>query len=310
MKQTATIHILGAGSIGLLWAAYLSLAGRQVTLITRDIHKSGHRQTVFLEKGSSKKQVDVALNTADKASHIDLLLVCTKAFDAFDAIASCAHRFNQETAIVLLQNGMGFQQTLIDKYPSQTLYVGISTEGALKTGAFALKHTGQGATFLGLIHGSKNNHKKICERLSCALSLQYQDQITAFQWQKLIINCVINPLTVYFDCQNGALADNPAAQLMKQALIDECRPLIHAQGLDSALHNIGEVIDDVIKKTANNSSSMREDVQQQKNTEIAFLNDYIVNLANTLGIACPTHQFLANYIQQREAQYESKNQHH
>ena len=295
------IHIIGAGSIGLLWAAYLSKKNKAVTLISRQI--STQPQTLSLTKSTdaTAQQYNVESENSESDTTIHTLLVCTKAFDAFAAIHSCSHRLAKHCDIVLLQNGMGYQSALLEAFSDFNFYVGITTEGALKQGPLEVIHTGLGSTNLGCIHHHSNNKALAAAALAHTLDndliIQVQNNIELFQWQKLIINCVINPLTVYFNCLNGQLRDNSDAQLMKQALICECRLLLQQLGKTQYLDNIEHTLDAVMQKTAANSSSMREDFLHQKKTEIEYINGYILALAKQHAIYCPTHEFLVEYIQ-------------
>ena len=55
----------------------------------------------------------------------------------------------------------------------------------------------------------------------------------------------------------------------------------------------------VAKETALNHSSMLQDIQQQRRTEIQQLTGYLINAGKTAGVATPTHQQLLNEFQQR-----------
>ena len=299
-SQQPPIHILGAGSVGLLWAAKLSAAGKTVSLIMRSSHPRD--MDVSFTEQQTQYLYPIQTGQINDSGVIELLLVCTKAFDAMEAVQSVAHRFNDNTQIVLLQNGMGFHQPLVTAFPTLTFYAGISTEGALKSASFSVTHTGIGNTNIGVIGGAIGCHssaaKQLLKTLSCGLKLQIRDNIDDYQWQKLLINTVINPLTVYFDCLNGALAEIPEAQLMQKALIVENRRVLQTLGYASVLDNIEAIINNVIQQTANNSSSMREDVKQHKHTEIDYINGYIIEQATRLAIPVPTHRFLQRFIHQ------------
>lgn len=292
------IHIIGAGSIGLLWAIYLTRANKPVRLITK-AHESKQQAITFALNTHSPTQaylIDTENSQSD--SKIQTLLVCTKAHDAFAAISSCQHRMQKHCNIILLQNGMGYQQTLFEAFADHNFYAGISTEGALTKSAFSVIHTGRGSTSIGCIYHRSGtpNLQSVAKILENELTIHFPEDIKKLQWQKLLINCVINPLTVYFNCLNGELANNLEALRMKHALICECRLLMQALGNSQYLQNIDSIIDEVIRKTASNSSSMREDVLQQKKSEIDVINGYITSLAQKYNIHCPTHIFLVDFI--------------
>lgn len=283
-------HILGAGSIGLLWAAKLREAGHQVTLITRQVQPV---RPVWLDN----QRIAVASSTAKQCRSIDYLLICTKSFQTEQALASVAHAVHENTVLVLLQNGMGGTQPLLQRWPNNPLFAAITTEGAQRVGIMQVKHTGTGQTQIGTLNGSDI---AICAHLACGLSLHYQEDIEQALWQKLIINCCINPLTVMFDCLNGALLKNQQAlQLIDQLLI-ECLQVAKAQQREFDANTMRQQIIEVLEKTAHNSSSMREDIRQQRPCEIDAINGFIVHTAQTHGLKAPQNALIVRAIKKRK----------
>jgi len=90
-----TWHILGAGSLGSLWAARLARAGLPVRLILRNLQRlEAYRQVgglTLIEAGQTQQYAIAAeLPQADTPIH-RLLLAC-KAYDAQSAVATIAGR--------------------------------------------------------------------------------------------------------------------------------------------------------------------------------------------------------------------------
>lgn len=60
---------------------------------------------------------------------------------------------------------------------------------------------------------------------------------------------------------------------------------------------------DVVSKTANNSSSMRQDIKLNRPTEIDFINGFIVEQAKKLNIATPENEVLLAQVKQLSAEH-------
>lgn len=129
--------------------------------------------------------------------------------------------------------------------------------------------------------------------LACA-AYPYLD-LFQLQLEKLVANSILNPLTALLDVENGAMLNNPALRRVRRLLLAEIsiviRSLPELEGIPNAqlrfspnrLENFYKAI---CRKTAKNSSSMREDLRHAKYTEIDYINGYIVKRGEELGIKC------------------------
>ncbi|MFT5720968.1 MAG: 2-dehydropantoate 2-reductase [Motiliproteus sp.] len=324
-------HILGAGAIGSLWACYLRLAGQQPRLILRSAESLRRFDgSLLLSHSATRQKVSLTAELADSSQPIQRLLLTTKSYDARAAVESVRHRLNHTSLVVVLQNGMGQQQQLAERFPDIAFYAGTTTEGAyLKstepqplaerlpniglddagttaedvyrsdTGpAQQLVHAGRGASWLGPINA------RACDRgsavldslLQLPLTTGYDAQIQDRLWHKLAINAAINGLTAIHDCQNGQLALNPDYREQMRQLCDEVEQL--ARALQQPLFDrpLLEIALEVATATASNYSSMLQDVRKRRHTEIRFINGYICRQADRLGIDTPHNQALVDHI--------------
>ena len=284
-------HILGAGSMGCLWAYYLQKTGHTVTLVCR---QPPAMPTLTLIRDGHHHSTNMALVTPQQADAIDNLLVCVKAPQTADALAAIAHAITPRTTLVLLQNGMGHHALAAQQFPANPLYCAVTTEAALRMQPLTVEHTGAGITQLGAL--SRNLDKQLLNKLHCELQTRQHPDIHTAMWQKLVVNCCINPLTVIYDCKNGELADNFMAQMQISDIINECRAVAAASGHEKTLATIDKQVRDVIMLTADNSSSMRQDLHHGRQTEIDYLNGYIAHLGEQLGIATPVNRQMYHQI--------------
>lgn len=285
--MSADWHILGAGSIGLLWAAELSKAGYKVCLLS---HKAApYPQQI--ECDNEAYAVEIQHNS--QAHAIKNLLITTKTWQTMSALKAIQQAILPTTRLVLLQNGMANQTWLAENYPHNPVFAAITTDGALRQQAWQVQRTGIGRTVYGAINKAAAN---IMLDLACDLVLEKSDNIQAALWQKLIMNCCINPLTAIYDCLNGELLQNPKAIEQCEQIIIECLLIAEKQGLGEHLSHIKEQVYAVMQSTAKNSSSMREDVKQKRPSEIDAINGFIVQQGKVFGIPTPVNQHILTII--------------
>jgi 2-dehydropantoate 2-reductase len=135
------------------------------------------------------------------------------------------------------------------------------------------------------------------------------EHIIHAQLKKLVINAVINPLTACFNCKNGQVFETRDRQVLYRHLLQEAGAIIRemlpqpdnlreSTFSDSALSALVEA---VAEKTANNTSSMLQDIQAGRRTEIDYINGYLVSQGKRLGIPTTHHEAVYNMVKTLEA---------
>jgi len=308
-------HVLGAGAMGCLWAARLARAGHNVTLLLRDEvalrRLQGNGSRILLMDGDDQQRIKVHGAVFDgngvdgsgsgsgadsNAGLISHLLVATKAHQTTDAIEAIRSRLTANATVVLLQNGMGIQQQITDALPARDVWIGVSTEGAFCPEYFTVVHAGHGSTRIGSLQNPSPDHAALLSSLRCALAVEFEADIETALWQKLLVNCAINPLTAIYRCRNGELLTVPERRQHLHAICNELGTLLHALQRDDLHQGLIERAEAVAQTTAKNRSSMLSDVDEKRRTEIEFITGYVCQQAEKHGIALPQNCALLQKI--------------
>ena len=284
-------HILGAGSLGSLWAVRLARAGQPVRLILRNSARLAAYQRaggLTLIEAQQTSLYPLGAETLHARPPIQRLLVACKAYDAEEAVARLAPRLAPGAELILLQNGLGSQAAVARRFPRSRCILASSTEGAFRTEDFRVTFAGHGCTWLG--DPLDERPPAWLAQLSAAqIPHQWSPDIGTRLWRKLALNCAINPLSVLHDCRNGDLQQR-ATQIA--VLCTELACLLqHCGHADAAEDLHGEVMR-VIQATAANYSSMYQDVAAGRRTEIAYLLDHACATAERLQQPAPQLQAL------------------
>ncbi|KAI9708747.1 MAG: hypothetical protein M1820_003702 [Bogoriella megaspora] len=138
----------------------------------------------------------------------------------------------------------------------------------------------------------------------CAVGLTPPDLYVA-QLEKLAINCIINPLTVLLDARNGAILFNFHITRVFRLLISEIslvfRSLPELQGtpnlkLKFSPDRIETLVVSAANATSENVSSMLADVRAGRQTEIEYINGYVVKRGEELGIRCAMNYMVEHLV--------------
>lgn len=297
------IHILGAGSLGLLWAGRFARAGIDCRLIMRTpaaLNDWQARDNILrLEQLNAVQTVSVQAELADSnQAPIDKLIVTTKAWAVAGALESVAPRLQADSQLILLQNGLGSQQAARKRFPTQRVLYASVTDGAWKRGANHLVWAGHGQTLLGDPQPS-SAPDWLTLLTEANIDWHWEQQILPVLWLKLAINCVINPFTALHDCANGEVPEHAGVRFAP--LLDELHALLTSQGVSLSLAELTQRVNAVIQATAANSSSMRQDVHARRRTEIDFILGHACRTARQVGVATPVLDALYQQLQRHLA---------
>ena len=297
-STTPNWYILGAGAIGSLWACYAFKQGLPTTLLLRSEERLSQFQIaggILATLSGSAELLPLKAESCEKnGAPIQQLLLTTKAADSLPAITSINHRLVYGATVVLLQNGLGVREELQELRPDLHYYQAVTTEGAYRPAPFQLVHAGRGHTLLG----GNTNACALATHLSVGpLTVTADANIHKALWRKLAINCAINPLTALYRCRNGELLDNPQALQQLHTVVDEILNLGQHLRPANIFEGLREHVLDVVASTALNRSSMLQDIEAGRRSEIQYITGYLCDQAQQHGVHMPLNQQLLTQVQ-------------
>lgn len=291
------IAILGAGSLGRLWAA--TLPAGQVAFVPRP--GQGPAPVCYRFQPIDDEPFSVTIPWLQPGQSPELLLVTTKAGSTLEALRATLYSIAQSTPIVLFQNGLGSQQQVVETWPDRPVLAASTTEGANRPTPYLTVHAGCGDTWVGALNSAENPlvERVALELAKSGLAVHPEQDILARLWQKLVINAGINAFTAILDCPNGEILTQPFYQQWISPLCEEISRVLAAAGQpEQAPKALRRTIEVVARKTAANTSSMRADVLAGRTTEIDFINGYLMRMGRQHRIPTPVNQMLTEQVQQ------------
>ncbi len=267
-------------------------------------------------------------NDEESEAIIYNLIVSVKAPQTVKAIQRVAHRLTRESTIMFLQNGMGIldevnEQLFPDEDYRPTYVIGVVTHGLYSNGPFSVEHAGEGTIALGAMPRMPQDKPVENETLSdLAPSARYlmrtmtrtpvfvaigfpATDLLQQQLDKLAVNCIINPITAIIDCKNGALLSNMYFTRVIRLLLAEVSIVIQSMPELKNVPNVNmrfdtlrleRIVFSIANKTAENHSSMLQDVKLGRQTEIDYINGYIVRRGEEMGIHCVMNYMLMHMV--------------
>ncbi len=128
------------------------------------------------------------------------------------------------------------------------------------------------------------------------------DNPLTYIWAKLFVNVGINALSAIHLCPNGQLLESDSVKQLMEKAVREAELIARAKEIQVEGDPVAETFK-VCALTAQNISSMHQDVLQKRPTEIDAINGAIVNEGERMGIATPVNAELVREIRQIEESY-------
>jgi 2-dehydropantoate 2-reductase len=307
------VLIVGAGAIGSLIGARLSRTRASVSLFsTNRAHMEAVRRKGLdieeLDGSVSNYRLD-AWHELEKVPPLpDLALVLVKTYSTQNAVSLVRPICSPSTVFLTLQNGIGNWERIAEIAGHEAVLAGSTAQGATLLGPGAIRHGGNGPTYIGEPGGpSSDRVMRIVEVFrESGLVTESSEEVERLIWEKLIINVGINAITGLTGIRNGFIAEMQAAAELCGWAVMEAMAVARANGFPVGDEMVQRVIG-VAKATARNRSSMGQDIDKKQRTEIDAINGAVVRFAEEAGIAAPVNRTLTALIKVLEAQYMGTN---
>jgi len=322
-----SIAIYGAGAIGALLGAKLSLAGEDVTLIARGAHLRA-MQSHGLRISGPDGDTRVHLKATDdpvRLDPVDFLFLTVKAHGLTEIAPQIGPLIGPETAVVSAQNGMpwwyfqrhggmwdGTHLESVD--PGGVISKAIDPERiigcvvyptAAIVEAGVIEHTEGNRFAIGELDGSSSQR---CRQLAASLisagfKAPIRSNIRHEIWAKLLGNVAFNPLSVITRSTMLEIASHPETSTIARAIMSEANSVARALGVDVAI-SIEQRFSGA-KQVGNHKTSMLQDLEAGRPLELESIVGVIVELGSKLGISVPHASTVYSCVKLLAAQIES-----
>lgn len=303
------IAIIGAGAMGSLYGGLLSEAGHDVYLIdigTDHIEAICQRGLYIESKDGTRIVRNIkAVTDPQNVGEAQLVFIFVKATDTEKAVIQNQAVIGENTIVLTLQNGLGNIEKIRQIVPGKNILAGTTGHGATMIGPGIIRHAGEGKTVIGELDG------KITDRLQKIYDLLYKAQfdidisnnIIGALWDKLLVNAGINPLTAITGLENGKILANKEIERILEEAVSEGVSVAKAKGIKLGYPDAVQHTKEVCIATAENKSSMLQDILNKRKTEVEMINGAIVREGKLLNIDIRINQILEALVLAKEKSY-------
>jgi len=319
------VAIMGAGSLGTIIGALITIGGQEVDLIDINkehvdaLNRSGAKITGFMDLCVPVK----ALLPHEMTGKYDLVFLLTKQVYNQTTLEQLLPHLHPDSVVCTLQNGIpedfvssyiGRERTIggVVGFGATWLGPGISE---LATEAHILKNY---AFDIGELDGSMTPRLMEVKRiLDLVGHCDISSNILGIKWSKLLMNATFSGMSAALGCRFGDILSSEAAMNSLARIADETIKVAHACGIkfveiqgrnmeflelkdENDIPNKMDFYQEAWGPHRNTKASMLQDLEKKRKTEIDFINGIICKKGREAGVKTPYNDLVVKLVKEAE----------
>lgn len=293
--------VIGAGGTGGCIGAYMTEAGKDVTMIARGAHleamQAGGLRMETTKKGNYTVRPVKAFDMEHYTGHPDVIFVCVKGYSLEETVPFIEKVAKQETVVIPLLNIYGTGGRLQKRLPGLLV-----TDGCIYI-AGEIKEPGclwQNGDIFRVVFGVRepSEHREVLEVIKkdledSGIEVLLSDHIRRDALQKFSYVSPAAACGQYYDAMTGAMQKPGEIRDTFAALIGEIDRLAHAMGISFETDIVQTNLAILDNLTPEASTSMQRDVKKGNASEMDGLIFEVVRMGKAYNVDLPMYEKIA-----------------
>ncbi len=298
------VLFLGVGAIGATFASQFDDAGYNFRVLCDKKRKERYAKEGFIV---NKKRYDFNYVTKDEYKDIpDIVIISVKYNDLKDAIEQLDGLMGEKTIILSLLNGIDSEDIIANKFGyDNLLYSFVANGDSTKLGNI-VNHSNKGKIVFGEKDGRSTKKTDIVVTIFNQAQIAYDlsHNIIRDMWWKYMLNIGLNQTTAVLRAPYVVYQNSEYAREVAKAAMIEVIKIANVMNVDLGEEDIDKVFDMIMKLAPTGKTSMFQDVEAERITEVDMLAGRLCELGKKHNIPTPVNKMLYSMIKTIEGMYE------
>jgi 2-dehydropantoate 2-reductase len=300
--------IIGAGGTGGCIGAYMTEAGKDVTLIARGAHLAAMQKDGIRMETTKKGNYTVKPVKATDMEHYseqpDVIFVCVKGYSLEDTLPFIRRVAKPETVVIPILNIYGTGGRLQKELPQLLV-----TDGCIYIAA-EIKEPGclwQNGDIFRVVFGVRepSEYRPVLEEIKKDLDESGIDGVLSENIRRDALQkfSYVSPMAAcgqYYDAKAGDMQRPGQIRDTFAALIAEIDTLANAMGIHFQVDIVKNNLDILDTLTPEASTSMQRDVKKGGQSEMDGLIFEVVRMGKQYGVKLPVYEKIAEKLREIE----------
>jgi len=294
------IGIAGAGAVGCHYGSLLQQAGNDVSYLARGAHFEAMRRS-GLRHISGEHDGIVRVRVDDRPTILagsDVIVFSCKMNDLQAMVKEIQPSVAGDALLVTLQNGVEAPEIVAKTFPGNVVVAGTAFIGARIESPGTIIHSAAGGIRLGQWQTGVEEEKirRFVPVVSDAgIPVRLEPDVKLMLWRKLLWNCGFNAITAITRRFARDIAAGAETLAIVREAMQEAVTLAASEGIDVGDADIQKHIE-ITLKMGPVKTSMWQDLDRGRRTEVDFINGLVMRRAAERGIEAPVNRMLTALI--------------
>ena len=305
MNHPPNVMLVGLGAIGAIYADRLQQALPDTfnVLVDEDRRMRYEKEGIHLNGNPCYFSF---VTPEDDMPPADLFLVAVKQHHLASAMELMRPFVSEDTTILSLLNGIRSEDILADEFPDAHILHGfcVGTDAVRMGGRVSCTNVGR------IVFGEKD--QVIPSETVVQVSQLFEqadipnvvpEDILREQWWKFMMNVGINQVSAVTGATYGDFFRNPETLAHAVRASREVVEIAYLEGIDLAENDIDRYIAILHTLTPDGKTSMLQDIEAKRQTEVDLFSGTVMALARRHGVPTPVNEELFRLISLKQSEY-------
>ena len=299
------VALIGMGAVGTVYGNLLyNTYDSDFAVIADKSRKEKLKKDGFTLNG--KTFYPEVISNGDLNEKFDLIIFCVKNYQLSQAIDDVRDFVGKDTVLITFLNGVTARSRIHAAYPENKVLYGLS----MKIDA---QRTEEGVTNTvdGVIHFGEADNTVIsatvqdvseCFTKAVIENIVFPDMIRTI-WKKFMLNVGANQVTAITRAPYGKITSIDTNLALFKGAMTEVLAIAKASDIDLREEDIDEFVTLMSGFSPNGRTSMLQDVEAKRKTEVDYFAGTVVEMGKKLNIPTPVNHVLYCIIKSIEELY-------
>lgn len=296
MKEIKKVILCGLGAIGTIYADKLEKFDAENFKVLVDEARIERYKTNPIKFNGRQLNFDYIL-PSQEGFKADLIILATKFAGLKDAIKNIRNFVKEDTVILSLLNGVTSEDIIADVYgKDKMLYSYFIGHSSVRCGN-SVTHDDVNT----IVFGAENNLgenvvavKNFFDKVG--INYKIPDDIKRSMWLKFMLNVSANQPTAILRMTFGDMFENTHFMKFAENIMREVQSVAKAEGVLNTETMVDEALKHLKTMTPDGKTSMLQDVEAGRKTEVDMFAGTVIELGKKHGISTPYNKILREMI--------------